>query len=188
VPFHLPDWKARILAHNPAGQVPALIHERADGSRSVVWESLAICDYVARLYPAVGLWPSGHEALAFALSISSEMHGGFRRLREGMPMNVRKSLPGRGRQPGVAEDIARIQAIWSEGRTRFGDKGPYLCGRFSVADAMYAPVVFRFATYAVELDPPAAAYRDAMLALPAMRAWAEAAAAEPWTVDHEELE
>jgi glutathione S-transferase len=188
VPFSLPGWKERIRAQNPAGQVPALIHEGAGSGRVVVWESLAICDYVARLHPEAGLWPAPRPALAFALSVCSEMHSGFRRLRESMPMNVRKSLPGRGRQPGVAEDIARIQAIWAEGRSRFGAEGPFLCGRFSVADAMYAPVVFRFATYAVELEPSAAAYRDHMLALPAMRAWAEAAAAEPWVEAHDELE
>ena len=116
------------------------------------------------------------------------MHSGFRRLRESMPMNVRKSLPGRGRQPGVAEDIARVAHVWREARERFGGNGPFLFGHFTVADAMYAPVVYRFATYAVDLDPVCAAYRDHMLGLPAMREWAAASAAEPWVERHDEIE
>jgi glutathione S-transferase len=189
LPFHLEGWKERVRAVNPAGQVPALVHERADGTRSVVWESLAICDYAARIRPEARLWPDEDpSALAMCLSVSAEMHAGFRRLRESMPMNVRKSLPGRGRQPGVAEDIARVAAIWGEAQQRFGAGGPFLFGRFSVADAMYAPVVYRFATYAVELDGACAAYRDHMLGLPAMREWAAASAAEPWVERHDEVE
>ena len=189
VPFHLPDWKERIRETNPAGQVPALVVERG-GRRIVVWESLAICDYVARLRPEAGLWPRDPEALALALSASAEMHAGFSRLRQNMPMNVRKSLPGRGMGEGVQADIDRVTAIWRDARGRFGgDEGPFLFGRsFGVADAMYAPVVWRFATYAVDLDPVSAAYRDHMLGLAEMREWAEAAAAEPWVVHHDEVE
>jgi glutathione S-transferase len=187
IPFGAERWKERVRAVSPAGQVPALIHEH-EGGRTLVWESLAICDYVARLRPAARLWPDSRDALAFCLSASAEMHAGFRHLRHAMPMNVRRSLPGRGRNPESMADIARVRAIWCEARERFGSDGPFLCGHFTVADAMYAPVVFRFATYGVELGPPEAAYRDHMLALPAMREWAEAAAAEPWVVAEEELE
>ena len=177
LPFHLPNWKQRIRETNPAGQVPALVHERDGGRRIVVWESLAICDYVARLRADAGLWPSEPEALALALSASAEMHAGFRPLRNNMPMNVRKSLPGRGRGEGVQADIDRVTKIWRDARSRFG-----------VADAMYAPVVWRSATYAVDLDPFSAAYRDHMLGLAPMREWAEAAAAEPWVERHDEVE
>lgn len=188
LPFHLDGWKKRVRAVNPAGQVPVLVHERDDGRRVVVWESLAICDYVARLRPEAGLWPTDPEALAFALSTSAEMHAGFSRLRQNMPMNVRKSLPGRGMGEGVQADIDRVTAIWRDARARFGGDGPFLFGAFSVADAMYAPVVFRFATYGADLDPVSAAYRDHMLGLPAMRAWAEAGAAEPWIERHDEID
>ena len=187
LPFHLEGWKERVRATNPAGQVPALVVERG-GRRIVVWESLAICDYVARLRPEAGLWPRDPEALALALSASAEMHAGFSRLRRNMPMNVRKSLPGRGMGEGVQADIDRVTAIWRDARGRFGGDGPFLFGRFTVADAMYAPVAFRFATYGVELDPVSAAYRDQMLGLPAIREWAEAGAAEPWVEAHDEVE
>jgi glutathione S-transferase len=185
--FGLPDWKRRVTAISPARKVPVLLH-RLDGETVTVWESLAICEYVARLVPEAGLWPEASAAFGLCAAISSEMHAGFQALRRHMPMNVRKSLPGRGRQPGVAEDIARIAAIWGDARGRFGADGPFLLGRFSVADAMYAPVVFRFATYDVELGPVAAAYRDTMLALPAMREWAALSAAEPWIVPEDEVE
>ncbi len=188
LPFHLPNWKQRIRETNPAGQVPALVHERDGGRRIVVWESLAICDYVARLRPDAGLWPSEPEALALALSASAEMHAGFRPLRNNMPMNVRKSLPGRGRGEGVQADIDRVTEIWRDVRSRFGGDSPFLFGCFGVTDAMYAPVVWRFATYAVDLDPVSAAYRDHMLSLAPMREWAEAAAAEPWVERHDEVE
>lgn len=186
IPFGAERWKERVRAVSPAGQVPALVHEH-EGGRTLVWESLAICDYVARLRPAAWLWPEGRDALAFCLSASAEMHAGFRALRQSMPMNVRRSLPGRGRNEGSIADIERVRAIWREGRERFGAAGPFLCGHFTVADAMYAPVVFRFATYDVELGPVEAAYRDEMLALPAMHEWAEASTAEPWTVAEDEI-
>ncbi len=185
--FGAERWKERVRAISPAGQIPALVHEH-EGGRALVWESLAICDYVARLRPAARLWPEAHDARALCLGASAEMHAGFRDLRNSMPMNIRKSLPGRGRNPGSAADIARVCAIWRETRQRFGGEGPFLFGHFTVADAMYAPVVFRFMTYEVEVGPVEAAYRDHMLALPPMREWAQAGAAEPWIVAVDEVE
>lgn len=187
LPFGLPDWKARIRSISPAGQVPILIDASA-GGRFVVWESLAICDHVARLAPAAALWPDGPEARSYCMSIASEMHAGFGALRRAMPMNVRKSLPGRGREPGALADIERITAIWREARTRFGAGGPFLLGRFSIADAMYAPVAFRFATYGVPLDPISAAWQEAILGTGPMREWAAAARAEPWIVPEDEID
>jgi glutathione S-transferase len=106
------------------------------------------------------------------------MHSGFTSLRENMTLNCRKLLPGKGRAPGVAEDIARITALWTDSRQRFGQDGDFLFGRFSIADAMYAPVALRFRTYAVELDPVSAAYAQTLLELPAMQEWVAQAGAE----------
>jgi glutathione S-transferase len=114
------------------------------------------------------------------------MHSGFAALRETMPMNVRSRFPGYGRTPASLRDIQRVRGLWSDCRSRFGQGGPYLFGRFSVADAMYAPVVFRFRTYDVSLDAGQRAYLDAMLAHPGMQKWARAAEAEEWKVEYDE--
>jgi glutathione S-transferase len=145
----------------------------------VVWDSLAICEYLAELFPQAKLWPEDATARAVARSVTAEMHSSFANLRTHMPMNLRARRPGEGRAPGVAEDIARVTALWSECRSRFGRGGPFLFGAFSIADAFYAPVVTRFVTYGVELDAVCGAYRDAVLALPTMKAWTEAARNEP---------
>jgi len=156
--------------------------------RGVVWESLAILEYLAELCPDARLWPEDAAARALARSIAAEMHAGFGALRAHMPMNLRKSLPGRGRGPGVAEDVARIAALWCDCRKRYGDGGPFLFGRFSAADAMYAPVATRFRTYGVELDPVSAAYVDAIHALPAFAEWRAAALEEPWVIAEDEVD
>ena len=154
IPLYGPGSKERILEHSPAGKVPIL----KDGA-TVVWDSLAILEYLAERYAQ--LWPRDRVERARARSISAEMHSGFAQLREHMSMNVRKRYPGKGRTLEVEKDIARISAIWAEA------KGPFLFGEFTAADAMYAPVVLRFRTYGVE--GPNRQYMDAMLALPAMR-------------------
>ncbi|MBP7488928.1 MAG: glutathione S-transferase family protein [Azospira sp.] len=177
IPVHLrqADTKAQILAHSPSGKVPALI----DGDLTV-WDSLAICEYLAEKASLnhVDLWPADPKARAEARSVSAEMHSGFAALRQQMSMEVAASRPGEGQTPEVLADIARIAALWTSSRERFAAAGPFLFGDFSVADAMYAPVAFRFHTYGVELPPLAAAYRDTLLALPAMREWAAGARAE----------
>jgi glutathione S-transferase len=167
-----PGTKERILAHSPAGRVPIL----KDGD-TVVWDSLAIIEYLAERYPQ--LWPRERGERAQARSISAEMHSGFAALREHMSMNVRKRYPGKGRTPEVESDIARISAIWAKA------KGPFLFGEFSAADAMYAPVVLRFRTYGVE--GPNRRYLESMLALPAMREWIEAAEREPEAIPELDL-
>lgn len=177
VPLRQPDSKARILAHSPAGKVPALRH----GER-VVWDSLAICEYLAETFPAARLWPDDAHARAVARAVSAEMHAGFAALRTTMPMDLKRRAPGEGRSDGTLADIARIAGLWRDARARFGAEGPYLFGRFSVADCLYAPVVTRFETYGVELDAVCRAYADAVLALPSLRAWTEAARAEPWVL------
>jgi glutathione S-transferase len=169
-----PETKGEIARHSPSGRVPAL----HDGER-VVWDSLAIAEYLAERFPEAGLWPADESARAIARAVSAEMHSGFSALRQNMPMNMRASAPGRGRAPGVDEDLARIFAIWRECRERFGAGGPFLFGRRSVADAMYAPVVSRLTTYGVALDETAAAYSRAIWALPAMQRWLAASRLEP---------
>ncbi len=180
VPLSQPDTRARLLTHSPSGLVPVLRH----GDR-VIWESLAILEYLAEQGP--GLWPEDPAARSFARSISAEMHAGFAALRTHMPMNLRKALPGRGRGPGVSDDIERVTAIWRECRDRFGTGGPFLFGRFTAADAMYAPVATRLRTYGVALDPVSQAWANAALAVAAFREWEEAARAEPWVIEEDEV-
>ncbi|MHB8472272.1 MAG: glutathione S-transferase family protein [Gammaproteobacteria bacterium] len=168
-----PDARAQILRYSPSGKVPVL----KDGAVTV-WDSLAIAEYVAEQQPQLQLWPKDVAARATARAVSAEMHSGFGALRENMTQNCRKFLPGKGRAPGVAEDIARITTLWTECRERFGADGEFLFGQFSIADAMYAPVVLRFRTYAVELDPVCARYAQNILTLPAIEAWVAQASAE----------
>lgn len=142
-----------------------------------VWESITIAEYLAERHPA--MWPAERLARARARSISAEMHAGFAKLRTAMPMNLKLKLKGRPATPEVQRDIERIVEIWEEARGQFasGD-GPYLFGDFSVADAMYAPIVWRLHIYNVALPPVAAAYGAAMLAHPAMLEWYQAALLE----------
>jgi glutathione S-transferase len=183
IPLGEPDTTAQIKRYSEAGKVPVLKH-----GDITVWESLAILDYLAEAFFDKHWWPGDPHARAMARAISAEMHAGCTNLRTNMPMNVRKSLPGRGRNEAVDTDIARIQKIWTEARRQFGKDGPFLFGRFSNADAMYAPVVTRFKTYGVALEPVCQAYCDAVLALPAMKEWYAAAAAEPWVLARVELD
>jgi glutathione S-transferase len=142
-----------------------------------IWESIAIAEYLAERQPA--MWPADPKARARARSISAEMHAGFTHLRTAMPMNLKLRLKGKAASPEVQRDIDRIVEIWEEARTQFATAdGPWLFGAFSIADAMFAPVVWRFHVYNVPLPLLAAAYRDAMLAHPAMQAWCAAAIRE----------
>ncbi|MDD1633052.1 MAG: glutathione S-transferase family protein, partial [Methylococcaceae bacterium] len=162
-----------VERYSPSGQVPVLL---VDGES--VWDSLAIFETVAELYPEKRLWPGDERARRLARSICAEMHAGFRPLRGAMPMNIRASHPGKGMSAAVQKDIDRIAAIWRDCRARFGTGGKMLFGAFGAADAMFAPVVTRFATYAVALPPDARAYADAILGLAAVREWSEAARRE----------
>jgi glutathione S-transferase len=167
------DAKQNILEHSAAGKVPVL----KEGDLTI-WDSLAICEYLAETFPNKHLWPADVAARAHARSISAEMHSGFTNVRNQMPMNVRRELPGRGKTPEVAAEVARIEAIWNECRTRNANGGAFLFGAFSIADAMYAPVASRFRTYGIALRGAAAGYIDTMLALPAMQKWIADAHAE----------
>jgi len=159
-----PETKAELAKVSPSGRVPVL----ADGGR-LIWDSLAIAEYLAERAPS--LWPEEAGARAHARSIVCEMHSGFADLRKNMPQNIKKRAPGEGRTPEVLADIARICAIWTGTRARFGAGGDFLFGRFTLADAFYAPVVGRFVTYGVEVDDSCAAYMRAVLAHPPMEKW-----------------
>ncbi|HUX23502.1 MAG TPA: glutathione S-transferase, partial [Burkholderiales bacterium] len=155
-----------IERYSPTRQVPVLL---VDGEP--VWDSLAICEAVAELFPDKRLWPAEARARQVARSICAEMHAGLRNLRGAMPMNIRAALPGKGMSPAVQKDIDRIVEIWESCRARYGRDGELLFGQFSIADAYYAPVATRFLTYAVTLPGAAQRYADALLALPAVRDW-----------------
>jgi len=165
-----PETKAEILRHSPSGKVPCLIH-----GGLAVWDSLAICEYLAELHPT--LWPEGREARAVARSVSAEMHSGFPNLRNVCSMDIGAVTPLAEVPPEVQAEVDRIQALWNDCRARFGAKagGPFLFGRFSIADAMYAPVVSRFTTFAIKMDPVSQAYCDAIWSLPALQEWKQAA-------------
>lgn len=182
VPLYEGDFKKKLLKYSPNGKVPALVHGDVR-----VWESVAICEYAADLYPKKTLWPLKKADRAWARSISHEMHAGFFKLRKNMPMNIRGSYPGKGMTPEVEQDIARVVAIWTECRTKFKKKGPFLFGHFTVADAMFAPVVTRFRTYGVATDGLAADYVKTMLELPAFKEWEAAGIKEPWVIKASEI-
>ena len=171
--LYLPDSPARIRQVSPSGKLPCL-HDGA----TVVWDSLAIVEYLAERHP--GVWPADAKARAWARCAAAEMHSGFARLRDELGMDVRLR---RARMPSAAAaaDVARLVELWSEGRQRFGRDGDFLCGAFSAVDAFFCPVAFRVQTYRVALDAAAAAYARALLSLPALQDWAAAAERESET-------
>jgi glutathione S-transferase len=178
IPLREPTTRGTILRHSPSGRVPALTH-----GDLTIWDSLAICEYLAETFPEARLWPADKEARAVARAVSAEMHSGFQALRQHLPMNMRASFPNRGVTPEVQADINRIAAIWRDCRKRFGEGGPFLFGAFSAADCMYAPVVSRFHTYKIEVEEVTQAYSAAILAWPAMEEWTTAATNEPMIIE-----
>jgi len=162
-----------VAPWSPTGKVPVLWIDDEP-----VWDSLAICEAVADLYPDRQLWPAGATARRVARAVSAEMHAGFQALREAMPMNIRASHPDKGRTPEAQKDIDRVVSIWESCIARFGAAGDLLFGPFTCADAMFAPVASRFRTYAVALPPTAQRYAETVLALPAVKAWDAGALAE----------
>lgn len=182
IPLDLPDTAAQIAEYSPAGRVPVLL----DGGRAI-WDSLAICEYIAELVPGAGLWPRDRAARGLARSVSAEMHSGFPALRSNLPMNIRADRPAPLLAGETRSDIDRITRIWRECREEFGKAGAFLFGAFSIADAMFAPVASRFRSYRIDLDPVARDYVEAVHALPDMQAWSAAARAETWIIEGEEL-
>lgn len=179
-PFDEPNHNMHFLEFSPSKKVPVLQH-----GDLTLWESLAIMEYVADLYPDAGLWPSDLQQRGKARAVAHEMHGGFGALRAECPMNMRRAVGAIEVSEAVQADVARIEEIWDECLQASG--GPFLFGTFTNADAMYAPVVNRFEVYALSSASQVAAYTSTMKALPSWQAWEEASRAEPWVVEEEEV-
>jgi glutathione S-transferase len=167
-----PDTSSRIAQYSSAGRVPVLI-----AGETVVWDSLAICEYVAEQFPEKNMWPQDVQARAMARSVCAEMHSGFTGLRSAMWMNIRASFPGKGRTPDAQGDIGRISELW-ENCLEDAGQHRFLFGEFSIADAFFAPVVMRFRTYGVWMAPALQAYMDRVIAHPAVAEWMREAEAE----------
>jgi glutathione S-transferase len=183
IPLYERGSRERVLKYSPTAKVPVLL----DGDMTI-WESLAILDHLAEKFPKAELWPADPKARAHARAVSAEMHAGFAPLRKHCPMNMRRVGRKRELTAEVAADVRRIEEIWTDCRARFGAGGPFLFGRFGAADAMYAPVVSRFASYAIGVGAAAEAYMAAMMALPAWQEWRAAGVAEPWVMPDNEVD
>jgi glutathione S-transferase len=170
--------KQRILDVAPSGKVPALV----DGDITI-WDSLAIIEYLAERFPEKRLWPRDPAQRAHARSISAEMHSGFAALRNECGMNLHRPVGAIELSADARANVARIQDIWTECRERYGKSGAFLFGAFGAADAMFAPVVHRFRTYAIAVEPQVRRYMDAMMALPAFQEWTNAGLAETLVIE-----
>jgi glutathione S-transferase len=185
IPLDTPEFRPRVNAYQAGSTVPILV----DGDITV-WESIAIMDYLNEKFPEKLVWPKEIKARTFARVIANEMHAGFRGLRGACPMNIRKRYAPMDRGELVAKDVTRITSLWNKALSEFGKpsgQGPFLFGAFTAADAMYAPVVTRFHTYSIAVDPVIRSYMETVLAMPAFKEWHKAAMAEPWTVEHDEV-
>jgi glutathione S-transferase len=182
IPLYVPGSREQLLARSPAGKVPIL----QDGAVTV-WESLAILEYAAEKFPEAGLWPRDLAARAHARTIATEMHAGFAPLRSQCPMNMRRPVKKLELSAETAANVARIDAMWSDCRARSSGDGPFLFGRFSAVDAMYAPVVSRLHTYDIGVGVASTAYMRAMMALPAWQEWYAAALKEEWVMKNAEV-
>jgi glutathione S-transferase len=178
IPMGEPDTRARILEISPTGKCPALI----DGE-VVVWESLAIVEYLAETFSELAIWPRDRAARAHARALSNEMHGGFPALRNHCPTQFLRPVRKIALPAEVEADVARIEQAWAQARARFGAGGAFLFGEFCAADAMFAPVVNRFHVYDIAVAPQTRAYMDAIMRLPAWKAWISGAQSEPWRID-----
>ncbi len=173
IPLNAANSRERVREYSPTGLVPVLKH-----GELTVWESLAILEYLAELYPNTHAWPSDRRARALARSVSSEMHAGFINLRTNLTTNVTARYQWQDCGETVVADIARIEAIWAQCRRDFGKNGPWLFGEFSIADAMFAPVATRFRTYNVPISATSRAYVETVHQLPAFKLWYEGALQE----------
>lgn len=183
IPLDTPETAKLIAEHSGAGRVPVLHH-----GRQVVWESLAIMEYLAELFPEKHLWPKAVSARAVARAVANEMHAGFGALRKACPMNMRRPKKPVPLNDAARKDVARIEEIWRDCRAKFGKGGKFLFGKFSIADAMYTPVVSRFETFDVPVAEETRVYMDTILNTPAFSAWREAALKESWIVPSDEVD
>ena len=173
-----PETRASILTHSPTGLVPIL-----KCGDDVVWDSLAIAEWLAERFPEAGLWPKTSSARAVARSVCAEMHSGFGALREELPMNISRAEKSRAVSTEAQNDISRICEIWKFCRERFGSDGPFLFGEATAADAFFAPVVSRFQTYGVRLEDPCKDYAQTLLSWPLFQEWIAAAHEEPFKIE-----
>ncbi len=178
IPLFTPGYKEKILQYSPAGKVPLLKH-----GKITIWESVAICDYLNDIFPKKNLLPKDKKKRALARSICAEMHAGFLAFRKNCPMNVKAKKEPKDNPPELYKDVARIKAIWEECRRLSKKDGEFLFGNFTMADAMYAPIVFRFNTYGITIDGEAKKYADFMFNLPALQEWYQAALKESWVIE-----
>jgi len=170
--------KERLLSFSASGKVPALIDDDV-----TIWDSLAIIEYLAERFPDARLWPDDRAQRAHARAISAEMHSGFVALRSECGMNLHRPIRPVALSQDAQAYVARIQQIWTACRERYGEHGPFLFGAFGAADAMFAPVVHRFRTFAISVAPKAQAYMETMMALPAFAEWTEAGLAETLVIE-----
>jgi glutathione S-transferase len=188
VPLYVPEYQQFLDAHFPANTVPALLVIDGDDSQ-LIWDSLAIAEYLHEQHPEAGIWPQHAHARAAARCLCAEMHSNFQALRSTMPMNVRRQYATFTPTAEARSDIDRIEALWHWARTGWGGEGPYLFGdRFCAADAFFAPVASRCRTYGVELQPQSQAYVDRLLAHPATRAFVEAGRLETRVLEFNEFD
>lgn len=176
------DFEERIGDYSPSRRVPVL----RDGGH-IIWDTLSIAEYLNEKYPAKQLWPQETEARILARSVSAEMHSGFSALRRHMPMNCRAENRRAEMTHELQADIERVQDIWTECRTQYASQGPWLFGQFSITDAMYAPVAFRFATYGTALNNEAQTYSSYLLARPALQEWKQSSCQETTIIESEEV-
>ena len=173
IPLYREDSKIQLLNYSPAGKVPVLLDDEIK-----VWDSLAILEYLSERFPQTQGWPEDTKDRALARSLAAEMHSGFTALRTHCGMNCRRQPESKQLPVAVYADIARIVQIWQECRQQYGVSGPWLFGRFSIADAMFAPVALRFHSYRIETNPEAQAYMETVLNYPAVKDWIEASKLE----------
>jgi glutathione S-transferase len=179
IPLYTGDEdKKRILAFTRSGKVPTLV----DGDVTI-WDSLAIIEYIAERFPDARLWPEDRARRAHARSIAAEMHSGFPALRSECAMNLHRPVRAVALSTQARADVARVQQIWMECRERYGKLGPFLFGGFGAADAMFAPVVHRFRTYAIAVAPEARAYMETIMEMPAFQEWTRGALAETIVIE-----
>jgi glutathione S-transferase len=182
IPLDKSDTKRQIAEHTKAGRVPVLYHGKIK-----IWDSLAILEYLAETFPEKKLWPQGQSARAVARAVSNEMHSGFSALRSECAMNLRRPRMPTQMSDAAQADVSRIETIWQDCREKYGKSGKYLFGRFSIADAMFAPVATRFDTYALPVGDVARAYIKTILDSKTFRSWKDAALQETWDLPRTEV-
>jgi len=178
IPMARDETRTEMLRYAPTGKCPSL-HD----SEIAIWDSLAIIEYLADSFPALAIWPKEKAARAHARSLAAEMHSGFVGLRSHLPTVFRRAVQKRGLTPEAEADLARIEAAWAKAKSTFGAGGRFLFGDFCAADAMFAPVVERLRAYDAPVGKETRLYMDAVMSLPAWRAWVAGAQAEPWHIE-----